>query len=337
MSNTPRCSVWLSDAKRTHSTGRSLCETLYHSQTTILLNGQLGAGKTTFLQGFAAGLGIRETVTSPTYALEQRYKTPESADFIHLDLYRLNETDALKLVEETDDFKGVRCIEWAERLPAGAISEAHIDIDIKEESTGRRLDMVFGDMRIPDDALIDTWRKNARTPPHIIDHCEAVASTATMLGTQLIERGRIIRIDALRSAARIHDLLRFIDFRANRPAGIVETEEELNVWNEWRKLYPNHSHESACAALLRDEGFSGVADIVETHGLKETHLPKTVEQKLLFYADKRVIMDRFVTVDNRFDDFAKRYAAGKPTEMQRKWLAVTKQIEAELFPEHASI
>ena len=63
----------LPKAKNTISAGASLAASLYTVPLTLFLKGELGAGKTTFLQGFAEGLGIRERLTSPTYALEQRY------------------------------------------------------------------------------------------------------------------------------------------------------------------------------------------------------------------------------------------------------------------------
>ena len=91
-------SIWLSDAEKTHSAGKSLAHTLYDPQCTILLTGELGAGKTTFLQGFASALGISEPLTSPTFALEQRYQTQNHGELFHLDLYRLSEKQAQELI-----------------------------------------------------------------------------------------------------------------------------------------------------------------------------------------------------------------------------------------------
>jgi tRNA threonylcarbamoyladenosine biosynthesis protein TsaE len=64
---------WLKDAKMTHNLGASLVRSLHVLPLTILLDGELGSGKTTFLQGFASALGVKEPVSSPTFALEQRY------------------------------------------------------------------------------------------------------------------------------------------------------------------------------------------------------------------------------------------------------------------------
>jgi tRNA threonylcarbamoyladenosine biosynthesis protein TsaE len=98
----------------------------------LLLSGDLGAGKTCLVQGLAAGLGIDEPITSPTFALAQHYEgrladgTPTA--LVHLDLYRLEQSaaaDELLLQEEEEALAlgAVLAVEWPGRLslmPAGA-------------------------------------------------------------------------------------------------------------------------------------------------------------------------------------------------------------------------
>src|SRR4051812_43260552 len=85
--------------------------------TFVLLHGQLGAGKTVFVRGLAAGVGADpEGVTSPTFVLIQHYKGPTA--LVHADLYRLDSTaavDDLGLEELADG--AVVAVEWAERMP----------------------------------------------------------------------------------------------------------------------------------------------------------------------------------------------------------------------------
>jgi tRNA threonylcarbamoyladenosine biosynthesis protein TsaE len=85
----------------------------------LLLGGDLGAGKTAFVQGFGAGLGVTEPITSPTFTLAQEYRGRLRVH--HLDVYRLDhlaEVMDLGLPELLDD-EGVVLIEWGEAvLPA---------------------------------------------------------------------------------------------------------------------------------------------------------------------------------------------------------------------------
>jgi tRNA threonylcarbamoyladenosine biosynthesis protein TsaE len=89
----------------------------------IGLTGDLGAGKTQFVKGLAQGLGIKTTVTSPTFALLNRYDGGRLALF-HLDLYRLagaGEVRAAGLDDYLWQPAGVAVVEWMERwLPAQA-------------------------------------------------------------------------------------------------------------------------------------------------------------------------------------------------------------------------
>jgi tRNA threonylcarbamoyladenosine biosynthesis protein TsaE len=84
----------------------------------LLLSGGLGAGKTTFAQGFGAGLGVREAITSPTFTMVRRYpvdRRPVTA-FIHADVYRLDhlgEVVDLGLGELVGD-TGVALVEWGD-------------------------------------------------------------------------------------------------------------------------------------------------------------------------------------------------------------------------------
>jgi tRNA threonylcarbamoyladenosine biosynthesis protein TsaE len=95
----------------------------------VCLVGELGAGKTQFAKGFAAGLGVTETVNSPTFVLMAEY--PGRLPLFHLDLYRLDDAaDALAggLLDERQG-AGVAIVEWAERLGA-ALPRSRLDVII---------------------------------------------------------------------------------------------------------------------------------------------------------------------------------------------------------------
>lgn len=84
------------------------------------LFGELGSGKTTFIQGFARGLGITSRLLSPTFIIVRRYSLQQKfIYFYHIDLYRItsrNELEGLGLAEILSDPKSIVAIEWAEKL-----------------------------------------------------------------------------------------------------------------------------------------------------------------------------------------------------------------------------
>lgn len=81
------------------------------------LTGELGAGKTTFVQGFAKGLGIKEKIISPTFVLMRQHKIPSSEKTLyHIDLYRIDNISALGFEEILSDPDNITLIEWAEKL-----------------------------------------------------------------------------------------------------------------------------------------------------------------------------------------------------------------------------
>ena len=102
--------------------------------TVLALHGDLGVGKTTFVQGLAQGLGVREQVTSPTFAIYSVYQGTKRK-LVHLDAYRLEnerQLDAL-LLEEYLTRPWCLAIEWPEKTGAWLPKEAwHLTLSIVE-------------------------------------------------------------------------------------------------------------------------------------------------------------------------------------------------------------
>ena len=336
-----KCTILAKNASITNFAGKSLAATLYDLPVTIALTGSLGAGKTTFLQGCASALGINDNLTSPTYPLEQRYAAtrPMRTEFLHLDLYRLTPQQSKELLCASDDFPGIRCIEWSERIGLEQLlrsgSVIHVDLQEGAQIEERTVTVTFHDAKLLTDEQIAQWRRDAMLPDHIIDHCEAVASFSGQLAEKLISRGHIVRKKLLTDAARIHDLLRFLDFHhGGHPDGVRHSPAQERHWDSFRTRFPGMRHEAACAQLLRDHGCPALALVVEPHGLHSPPSSRhTIEQKILFYADKRVMLDMVVTLEERFADFAKRYGNGTMSDEAKRWMEETRDVERELFPE----
>lgn len=110
----------------------------------VTLVGELGAGKTQFAKGFAAGLGVAATVNSPSFTLMAEYEGRLA--FFHLDLYRLSGAEEAMAGGLLDERRadGVTVVEWADRL-GGLLPRARLAVAI--EGTGdapRRIRLVAG-------------------------------------------------------------------------------------------------------------------------------------------------------------------------------------------------
>lgn len=90
--------------------------------------GDLGGGKTTFIKGMARGLGIEQTVTSPTYNIQRSYKIPSGGSFEHYDLYRLGDDEVLlqEMEEIIDSKDAIIVVEWADHFSKHLIEDRYV-------------------------------------------------------------------------------------------------------------------------------------------------------------------------------------------------------------------
>lgn len=108
----------------------------------IALEGELGAGKTTFVKTFAKALGVKEKITSPTFVIMRRFMIYDLRfkDLYHIDAYRLNNGNELRTLgieEIISNPENIVLIEWAERV-AEILPEKYIKIHIDHISENER-------------------------------------------------------------------------------------------------------------------------------------------------------------------------------------------------------
>ncbi|HTR79499.1 MAG TPA: tRNA (adenosine(37)-N6)-threonylcarbamoyltransferase complex ATPase subunit type 1 TsaE [Gemmatimonadaceae bacterium] len=101
---------------------------------TIAISGELGAGKTTLVRAICLGYGVRDEVTSPSFALIHEYQSARSPVF-HLDLFRLRGADELTNLgwDELFDGEALVLVEWPERA-AGRLPAGHVTIELEHVS-----------------------------------------------------------------------------------------------------------------------------------------------------------------------------------------------------------
>lgn len=113
--------IMTTSAEETQRLGERLAHTVQPGDC-LFLSGELGSGKTTFVQGFAKGLGITRRIISPTFTIVRQYEIQESKEIkrlYHLDLYRINSQDDLQSIAIDDilkDSESIIVIEWPEKL-----------------------------------------------------------------------------------------------------------------------------------------------------------------------------------------------------------------------------
>ena len=119
-----------------------------------------------------------------------------------------------------------------------------------------------------------------KTPSNVIEHCKTVCQVAEDVTEKLIKKGVKVNKELVTAAALLHD---------------VEREKE--------------DHVAAGANLLNSLGFPEVCEVIKKHTLYQLEdiQLKSVEEKIVFYADKRVKGDKIVSLEKRFEDLAKRY------------------------------
>lgn len=122
--------------------------------STILLEGDLGAGKTTFVQGIGKGLGVEELIVSPTFTLINEYLDGR-LPLYHLDLYRLESSQVDSLYPEiywegVEVVPGIVAIEWQQRLMQKPSHYIEIELSFEDERSRNEL------------ALTDTMSQSRR-------------------------------------------------------------------------------------------------------------------------------------------------------------------------------
>jgi len=108
------------------------------SRIVILLDGDLGAGKTTFTKGIARGIGVKEIVNSPTFTIMKKYNTKDYFRYLyHIDLYRLDTVGDDFDLEEYIDGQGMVVVEWPYKVTQ-FMPKDYLLVEIKKVSETER-------------------------------------------------------------------------------------------------------------------------------------------------------------------------------------------------------
>lgn len=320
--------------KQTQAIATHLSATLYAQPTTICLFGEVGAGKTTFMQGFAPYTSSN-FLPSPTYNLEHRYHLYSALDcsvrfteLVHVDLYRLSVLQATEFWEHCELDSAICCIEWPERLQA--LPSQRIDVHITAlPDASRQIRITWQDVPLPLQEQIEAWRTEVLLPVNIIDHCTVVTKIAAQCCDQLLQNGIPVRKNAVVCAAELHDLLRFLDFKPEHASqNSLPTLGQQTKWQSLLQAYGT-GHEQAVEQFLIERGFGALGFIIRPHGSDDV-LNATIEQKILMYSDKRAAHAQVVSVQERYEEIIMRHYNNVLTPKLEQWFKNLQQLEQEL-------
>jgi tRNA threonylcarbamoyladenosine biosynthesis protein TsaE len=145
-------------ADDTRAVGAAFAE-LLRARDAVILTGELGAGKTTLVQGIARGLGVTDQVVSPTFTLVREYHG--RLEVAHVDVYRLERIqDVMDLgLEELGDGEAVLLVEWGDAVEE-VLPADHVTIELirGEDDEARRLTFTSGGQ-----AWVERWERLEQT------------------------------------------------------------------------------------------------------------------------------------------------------------------------------
>jgi uncharacterized protein len=150
-------------------------------------------------------------------------------------------------------------------------------------------------------------------PSHIVNHSLAVSKLAVFLAERLKEKGLRVSVEQVDGACLLHDIARVCDFEEPDYSRFNETvsEEDKAKWNQIRQTYQDLSHEDAAYDILKEK-YPRLALTVKKHRsmamLNKDERPTSWEEKLVYYADMRVMHDKIVPLKKRLEDGHKRNA-----------------------------
>lgn len=183
-------------------------------------------------------------------------------------------------------------------------------------------------------AQIQDLFKEFHTPAHVQAHCRQVALLAEQLAQKIIadsKNGIAVDPELAHCGGLVHDFVRVVDFNRVDPG--LGSAEDQTFWKTLREQYSGWHHADVGADILEKRGEGVLARIVKRHkfsALGTPEGPQTWEEKLVYYADKRVKHDQTVSLEERLDEGWQRHFGNVPRSLEEE---ATRKMVFELEEE----
>lgn len=139
-------------------------------------------------------------------------------------------------------------------------------------------------------------------PDHIKAHSFKARDVSVFLAKELNNKGEDLNINLVEASALLHDIAKILC------------------------LGSKERHDLVGAKILREKGYDRIAEIIEQHILLVEKHSQITEEEIVFYADKRVMHDKIVSLSKRFKDVTERYAFGNIDMIKKKSYELEKRI-----------
>ena len=190
-------------------------------------------------------------------------------------------------------------------------------------------------MKLPSRNECSKIFKKYHTPKHIIKHSLAVNKVANYLAVKLAKTGQKINLNLVDRASLLHDTIRVCDIKGNLFAYTEksdETKANLLAWQKLQAKFLNQHHAEASYEIFKKQ-YPEMALVIKKHRLSAILKKELItwEEKIVYYADKRVDHDKFVSIKKRLSQGKKRWHSKTVCFDNQKLLIQLTNLEKEIF------
>lgn len=316
------------------------------SFSNILIFWELWSWKTTFTKFFLENIWVEKKIKSPSYALENFYEIKKNiwknkfSKIWHYDIYRL-ENQNLESLENNFDSDDLVIVERAEKLQQKP--KSWIELHFKKISESEReIEIKFFWTSFSEEEISKIFKK-FKTPKNIQEHTAQVANTAIQVAENFLEKWKILDKKLIYTAARLHDVIKYIDF-VNKIKKInweyldinwtKISGEIISFWKEMNKKFSWLTHEKAAEKLFYELWYKEIWKVIWSHWLNSAfEWFWTIEEKIVYYADSVTMYNKKVSVKKRIEDVKKRYWNWSKEEgiFYEKMIKKNEEVENELI------
>ena len=178
-------------------------------------------------------------------------------------------------------------------------------------------------MKLPSVEHCDELFRHYHVPKNIFEHCKKVSKLATGIARKLKAKGIALDIELVRIGALLHDFMKAVMIRnlgETNKFGHTATKEEIDAWKALRSRFADKKHESEVTAELLKDSYPELAKFLLHEGILSSQavMERAWEEKVIHYADWRVLGTAIVSLEERFADFKVRYAHVIGTD-EKRW------------------